>query len=187
MPFGGSPHEGRLSAAGIGDVHVGAVKRQHTHGFDTARASRNHQRGLAIPPRRVRRRAALQQSLSELRVAVRRGERERRFAVFVGCIRLRAGVEQRFGHTALPQMHGPGKRRCAVRAGGVYVGLCLQERIEGFVVAALNGLEEAQIALFGGDGDREHEDDSGNRSAKADPHQWTPHPFAPRPLAPRPL
>ena len=186
MPFGGGPHQGRLSASGIGDVHIGAVERQHTHRFEAARASRNHQRGLAIPPRRVRRRAALQQSLSELRVAVGRGERERRFAVFVGCIRLRAGVEQRFGHTALPQMHGPGKRRCAVRAGGVYVGLCLQERIEGFVVAALNRLEEAQVTLFGGDGDREHEDDSGNRSAKADPHRSDAESICPSPLAPCP-
>ncbi len=123
VPFGGRPHERGLPAPGIGSVHIGAVKHELPHGFDASGAGRDHQRGLAVPSRRCRLRAGLEQSLHEHAVAVRCGERERRLAVFVDGIGLGARVEQRFGHRPLAEMDRPRKRRGAVGLRGVEVGL----------------------------------------------------------------
>ena len=54
MAFGGGPHQRRLTAARLRDVHVGAVEGQLLHGLEAAGARRNHERRLAVPSCRAR-------------------------------------------------------------------------------------------------------------------------------------
>ena len=91
---------------------------------------------------------AFEQPLHEHAVAVRGGQRQRRLAVFVDGVGLGAGIEQRFGHRPLTEVHRPRERRRAVGLCGVDVGLRANQRGEGFLIAALDRVEHAQIFVL---------------------------------------
>ena len=148
MPFGGRPHDRGLPAPRLGDVHVGAIEHELAYRIEIAGAGRDHHGRLAVPSRRARIGARLQQALDDFVVAVGGGERQGRLSVLVDDIHVRAGREQRLGHRALPEVHGPRQRRGAIRLSRVDVGFRADQRGERLLIASLYRFEHAEV--FGG-------------------------------------
>jgi hypothetical protein len=94
MPFGGRPHDRGLPAPRLGDVHIGAIEHELAYRIEIAGAGRDHHGRLAVPSRRARIGARLQQALDDVVVAVGGGERQGRFSVLVDDVHVRAGREQ---------------------------------------------------------------------------------------------
>ena len=160
VAFGGGPHQRGLTAARLRGVHIGAVAHQ------LAARARDFPRPAAImtavsPFHRAARGVAAgrEQALHERRVAVGRRQRHRRFAVFVGGVGVGAGVEQRLRHAALAEVHRPRQRGRAVGLRRVHVRLRLQQGGERLLIAALDRLEQAEVALLraahGGNAERQ--------------------------------
>ena len=148
VAFGGGPHQRRLTAARLRGVHIGAVAHQLPHGIETPRSCRNHDGRLAVPSRRAGVAAGRHQSLDQSRVSVCRRQRHRRFAVFVSGVGIGAGVEQRLRHAAFTEVHRPRQRGRAVGLHGIHVRLRPQQCGERLVIAALDGVEQTEVALL---------------------------------------
>ena len=149
MPFGRRPHERRLTAARLGGVDIGAVTHQVPHRLEAACSGSDHDRRLAVPSRRAGIAAGGQQPIDERRIAIGRRQRHRRLAVFIGGVCAGAGIKQRFRHAPFAEMHRPRERGGAVGLRRIHVDLCPQQRRKLFVVAALDGFEQAQVELLG--------------------------------------
>jgi hypothetical protein len=68
-------------------------------------------------------------------------ERERSFAVFIRRVDLRAGGHQHLGGFLIVQIDRPGERRRAVSLRDVHVRPRFDEGFQGFMIAALDGVQ----------------------------------------------
>ena len=120
MPLSRRPHQGRRAPRGFPGVHVGAVIEQQRHRLDVAGPGRHHEHGFAVEQALVRVRSRVEQALHDGRVAVLRGQRQRRRAVAVGDLRVGTGLaaaDRRWpGRRDRRPNAAPSRRRPAARS-----------------------------------------------------------------------
>jgi hypothetical protein len=157
MTFGRGPHQRILPFARFGGVHLGAFREQELHRAGVAGSRGEHKGCFAIPARGSCVSSGFQQSGDDGSVAVRTGQCQRRVAIFVRGVHFGAGFHQQVHRFCLVQINCPGQRRGSVRLRHIDVDVFAEERIYGFIVAILDGFDQAQIA-GGSDGDEKKTD-----------------------------
>ena len=140
MSLSRRPHQGRRAPRCLFRVHVGAAIEQQLHRRDVAGPGRHHEHGVGVEHALVRVRSCVEQALRDGRVAVLRGQRQRRRAEAVGDLRVGAGFEEQIDGGEVVPIDGPMQRRRAIGLRRVHVRLLGQQPADRGRVAAHDGV-----------------------------------------------
>ena len=163
MSLSHRPHQGRRAPRCLFRVHVGAAIDQQLHRRDIAGPRSHHEDRVGVEHALVCVRSCVKQALGDGRVAVLRGQGQRRRAEAVGDFRVGTGFEEEIDGGKVVPIDGPMQRRRAIGLTRVHVRLLRQQHANRCRVAAHDG-----VCHVARGGTQSHCGQQQNNSAAAD-------------------